>query len=47
VHNEKRFCKARSTYAPTNVAGDAALVEGWIHVPSRPFVDLRPDGFTD
>jgi predicted nuclease with RNAse H fold len=38
--------KTRSTYAPTDSERDAALVEGWIHVPSRPLADLRPDSLT-
>jgi predicted nuclease with RNAse H fold len=31
-----------STYPPTNVERDAAVVEGWIHIPSCPLTDLRP-----
>ena len=36
--------KTESTYAPAGSERDAALVEGWIHVPSRPLADLRPTG---
>ena len=33
---------AGSTYPPTNVERGAAVVEGWIHVPSCPLAELRP-----
>ncbi len=33
---------AGSTHPPANLQRGAALIEGWIHVPSRPLPDLRP-----
>lgn len=33
---------ASSTHPPTNLQRKAALIEGWIHLPSRPLSDLRP-----
>jgi predicted nuclease with RNAse H fold len=39
--------RTRATYLPVDSELDAALVEGWIHVPSKPLADLRPDGLTN
>ena len=33
---------AGPTHPPTDVQRSASLVEGWVHVPSRPLADIRP-----
>jgi hypothetical protein len=38
--------KTNSTHAPAESERDVAVIEGWIHNPSRPLFDLRPGSLT-